>query len=196
MTRPAILSQPKRYFLNVFLPSFLAWVCKLAVIGIFLVAFAIPVTFEAIMWVRRIRVTRQRRLLHPGAVGITQATNALALKTCCDVTRETAVAYSAGPATDRRQPQRATPRAAHPPARPAWSLRTPADAHQECGSPHHSETLHSPTLLRRHHQTSLQQASSPRNQRRRPNPSLSSHPSTSGAGGACHREQTIGVQSI
>jgi hypothetical protein len=44
---------------------------------------------------RRIRVTRQRRLLHPGAVGITQATNALALKTCCDVTRETAVAYSA-----------------------------------------------------------------------------------------------------
>jgi hypothetical protein len=27
-------------------------------------------------------------------VGITQATNALALKTCCDVARETAVAYS------------------------------------------------------------------------------------------------------
>jgi hypothetical protein len=35
------------------------------------------------------------RLLHPGAVGITQATNALAFQTCCDVTRETAVAYSA-----------------------------------------------------------------------------------------------------
>jgi hypothetical protein len=30
----------------------------------------------------------------PGAVGITQATNALALKTCCDVARETAIAYS------------------------------------------------------------------------------------------------------
>ena len=30
----------------------------------------------------------------PGAVGITQATNALALNTCCDVANETAVAYS------------------------------------------------------------------------------------------------------
>jgi uncharacterized membrane protein YbhN (UPF0104 family) len=30
----------------------------------------------------------------PGAVGITQATNALALDTCCDVTRSVAVDYS------------------------------------------------------------------------------------------------------
>jgi hypothetical protein len=30
----------------------------------------------------------------PGAVGITQATNALALKTCCHVPNNTAVAYS------------------------------------------------------------------------------------------------------
>jgi hypothetical protein len=30
----------------------------------------------------------------PGAVGITQATNALALHTCCDVANETAVDYS------------------------------------------------------------------------------------------------------
>jgi hypothetical protein len=30
----------------------------------------------------------------PGGVGITQATNALALDTCCDVARETAVDYS------------------------------------------------------------------------------------------------------
>ena len=30
----------------------------------------------------------------PGAVGITQATNALALDTCCDVARSTAVDYS------------------------------------------------------------------------------------------------------
>ena len=34
-----------------FLPSFLSWTCKLIVIGIFLAAFAIPVTFESIMWV-------------------------------------------------------------------------------------------------------------------------------------------------
>ena len=37
-----ILSQPKRYALRVFLPSFLSYVCKYAVIGIFLAAFAIP----------------------------------------------------------------------------------------------------------------------------------------------------------
>ena len=46
-----ILSQPKRYFTRAFLPSLLSWLCKLAVIGIFLAAFAIPVTFESIMWV-------------------------------------------------------------------------------------------------------------------------------------------------
>ena len=46
-----ILSQPRRYFARVFLPSFLSWLCKLIVIGIFLAAFAIPVTFESIMWV-------------------------------------------------------------------------------------------------------------------------------------------------
>ena len=46
-----ILSQPKRYFSRVFLPSFLSWTCKLIVIAIFLAAFAIPVTFESIMWV-------------------------------------------------------------------------------------------------------------------------------------------------
>ena len=34
-----------------FLPSFFSWSCKLIVIGIFLAAFAIPVTFESIMWV-------------------------------------------------------------------------------------------------------------------------------------------------
>ena len=46
-----ILSQPKRYFSRVFLPSFLSWTCKLIVIAIFLAAFAIPVTFESVMWV-------------------------------------------------------------------------------------------------------------------------------------------------
>ena len=66
-----ILSQPRRYFARVFLPSFLSWLCKLIVIGIFLAAFAIPVTFESIMWVTgsgslaNVSVT-------PGAVGITK----------------------------------------------------------------------------------------------------------------------------
>ena len=90
----AILAEPKRYLTRAFLPSFLSWLCKLAVIGIFLAAFAIPVTFESIMWIVGSGSLANVVSFTPGAVGITQATNALALDTCCDVANETAVAYS------------------------------------------------------------------------------------------------------
>ena len=81
----AILTTPKRYFTRAFLPEFLSWICKLVVIGIFLAAFAIPVTFESIMWVVGSGSLANVASFTPGAVGITQATNALALKTCCNV---------------------------------------------------------------------------------------------------------------
>ncbi len=90
----AILSRPKEYLTYSFLPSLLSWLCKLAVIGIFLAAFAIPVTFESIMWVTGSGSLANVASFTPGAVGITQATNALALDTCCDVARSTAVDYS------------------------------------------------------------------------------------------------------
>ena len=89
-----ILSHPKEYFLHSFLPAFLSWLCKLAVIGIFLAAFAIPVTFESIMWVTGSGSLANVVSFTPGAVGITQATNALALDTCCDVDKGLAVDYS------------------------------------------------------------------------------------------------------
>jgi uncharacterized membrane protein YbhN (UPF0104 family) len=89
-----ILSRPKEYFARAFLPSLLSWLCKLAVIGIFLAAFAIPVTFESIMWVTGSGSLANVVSFTPGAVGITQATNALALDTCCDVARNTAIDYS------------------------------------------------------------------------------------------------------
>jgi uncharacterized membrane protein YbhN (UPF0104 family) len=89
-----ILAQPKRYFTRAFLPSFVSWLCKLTVIGIFLAAFAIPVTFESVMWVAGSGSLANVVSFTPGAVGITQATNALALDTCCDVANNTAVAYS------------------------------------------------------------------------------------------------------
>lgn len=89
-----ILSQPRRYLTRAFLPSFLSWLCKLAVIGIFLAAFAIPVTFESIMWVTGSGSLANVVSVTPGAVGITQATNALALNVCCDVANSTAVDYS------------------------------------------------------------------------------------------------------
>ena len=89
-----ILSRPKEYFTNAFLPSLLSWLCKLTVIGIFLAAFAIPVTFESIMWVTGSGSLANTVSVTPGAVGVTQATNALALDTCCDVPKSVAVDYS------------------------------------------------------------------------------------------------------
>jgi len=90
----AILAQPKRYFTHAFLPELASWLCKLAVIGIFLAAFAIPVTFESVMWIVGSGSLANVASFTPGAVGITQATNALALKTCCGVPEDTAIAYS------------------------------------------------------------------------------------------------------
>ena len=89
-----ILSRPKEYLMHAFLPSLLSWLCKLTVIGIFLAAFAIPVTFESIMWVTGSGSLANVVSFTPGAVGITQATNALALDTCCDVAKSAAVDYS------------------------------------------------------------------------------------------------------
>ena len=89
-----ILSTPKRYLTTSFLPAFGSWLCKLAVIGIFLAAFAIPVTFESIMWVVGSGSLANVASFTPGAVGVTQATNALALKTCCDVPNSQAIDYS------------------------------------------------------------------------------------------------------
>ena len=90
----AILSQPRRYFSRVFLPELASWLCKLAVIAIFLAAFAIPVTFESVMWVTGSGSLANTVSVTPGAVGITQATNALALDKCCDVPQGVAVNYS------------------------------------------------------------------------------------------------------
>jgi uncharacterized membrane protein YbhN (UPF0104 family) len=90
----AILAQPKRYLTRALLPELLSWLSKLAVIGIFLAAFAIPVTFESIMWVAGSGSLANVASFTPGSVGITQATNALALDACCGVAHETAIAYS------------------------------------------------------------------------------------------------------
>ena len=90
----AILKYPKKYLGLVFLPSFLGWSCKLIVTGIFLAAFSIPVTFNAIIWVSGSGSLASVTSFTPGAIGVTQATNALALKTCCGVPQSEAVAYS------------------------------------------------------------------------------------------------------
>jgi uncharacterized membrane protein YbhN (UPF0104 family) len=89
-----ILSTPGRYLSRVFLPSFLGWLCKAAVTAIFLAAFAIPVTFESVMWVFGSGSLANVASFTPGAVGVTQATNALALDHCCNVPNSVAFDYS------------------------------------------------------------------------------------------------------
>jgi uncharacterized membrane protein YbhN (UPF0104 family) len=90
----AILATPRRYLSHAFLPSFLSWLCKLGVVAIFLAAFGIAVTFESVIWVVGSGSLANVASFTPGAVGVTQATNALALKTCCDVQNSVAVDYS------------------------------------------------------------------------------------------------------
>ena len=89
-----ILSEPKRYLTRAFLPSLISYLCKFAVIGIFLAAFAIPVTFESITWIVGSGSLANVASFTPGSVGVTQATNALALDICCHVPKNTTVAYS------------------------------------------------------------------------------------------------------
>jgi uncharacterized membrane protein YbhN (UPF0104 family) len=89
-----ILGQPRRYLTRVFLPSLGSWLAKVTVIGIFLAAFAIPVTVESLMWIVGSGSLANVASFTPGAVGVTQATNALALDTCCNVPTDVTVAYS------------------------------------------------------------------------------------------------------
>jgi uncharacterized membrane protein YbhN (UPF0104 family) len=89
-----ILSYPRVYFLRVFLPELVGWSAKLAVTGIFLAAYGIPVTFHTIMSVIGGNSVANVASFTPGAVGITQAVNTASLSDVTDAT--TATAYSLG----------------------------------------------------------------------------------------------------
>jgi uncharacterized membrane protein YbhN (UPF0104 family) len=90
----AILARPRDYFLKVFLPSLGAWLAKLAVTGIFLAGYGIPVTFHTIMSVIGGNSLANTVSATPGGVGINQAVNVAALDRVTDTT--TAAAYSIG----------------------------------------------------------------------------------------------------
>jgi uncharacterized membrane protein YbhN (UPF0104 family) len=89
-----ILTKPRVYFARVFLPEFLGWCAKLAVIGIFLAAYGIPVTFHTIMSVAGGNSLANVVSATPGSLGITQAVNTASLNDVTDAT--TATAYSLG----------------------------------------------------------------------------------------------------
>ena len=90
----AILTRPRTYFARVFVPELIGWSAKLAVIGIFLAAYGIPVTFHTIMSVAGGNSLANVASFTPGAVGITQAVNTASLNDVTDPT--TAAAYSLG----------------------------------------------------------------------------------------------------
>jgi uncharacterized membrane protein YbhN (UPF0104 family) len=90
----AILAEPRVYTVRVLLPSFASWLCKLGVIGIFLAAYGIPVTFHTIMSVVGGNSLANTVSFTPGGVGITQAVNAASLSNVTST--ETATAYSLG----------------------------------------------------------------------------------------------------
>jgi uncharacterized membrane protein YbhN (UPF0104 family) len=90
----AILAYPRVYFTRVFAVQFLGWVAKLGVIGVFLAAYGIPVTFHTIMSVAGGNSLANVASFTPGAVGITQAVNTASLNDVTDST--TAAAYSLG----------------------------------------------------------------------------------------------------
>jgi uncharacterized membrane protein YbhN (UPF0104 family) len=90
----AILSRPRDYFLRVAVPSFFAWVSKLAVIGVFLAAYGIPVTFHTIMSVAGGNSISSTISVTPGGAGVTQAVNVASLSDVA--TTEQAAAYSVG----------------------------------------------------------------------------------------------------
>jgi hypothetical protein len=52
------------------------------------------VTFESVIWTSGSGSLANVASFTPGSIGVTQATNALALATCCDVPQQQAVDYS------------------------------------------------------------------------------------------------------
>ena len=90
----AILAEPRKYFLQVVIPSFGAWAAKLGVIAVFLAAYSIPVTFHTVMTVTGGNSLANTVSATPGGVGINQAINTASLS---DVTTPAnATAYSVG----------------------------------------------------------------------------------------------------
>ena len=90
----AILASKRDYTLKVLLPSFGSWLAKLAVVGIFLAAYSIPVTFHTIMSVIGGNSLANTVSFTPGGVGITQAVNSVSLSSVTSTANATA--YSLG----------------------------------------------------------------------------------------------------
>jgi uncharacterized membrane protein YbhN (UPF0104 family) len=88
----AILSRPRDYLIKVLLPQAAGYGAKLSVVGVFLAAYGIPVTFHTIMSVVGSNSLANVTSVTPGGVGVNQALNSASLRDVTDST--TATAYS------------------------------------------------------------------------------------------------------
>ena len=87
-----ILSSPRAFAGRVLLPQVGSYAAKIGVICVFLAAYSIPVTFGSVMSVIGSSSAANMTSVTPGAVGITQAANVVALQDYTDA--DTATAYS------------------------------------------------------------------------------------------------------
>ena len=88
----AVLRTPRRYLTRVVAPSLGSYLARLAIVGIFLGAYGIPVTFHNVATVTASNSISNSVSATPGGVGVTQALNATALAGSTD--GATATAYS------------------------------------------------------------------------------------------------------
>ena len=88
----AILGEPRKYLLWVFAPSLLGWIASLGVMGVFLAAYDIPVSFHTLMRICGGNSIANVTSATPGGAGVNQAFNVASLKGVTDPT--TATAYS------------------------------------------------------------------------------------------------------
>jgi uncharacterized membrane protein YbhN (UPF0104 family) len=76
----SILAKPRSYFMWVFTPSLVSWLAGLAVMGVFLAAYKIPVTFNTLMRISGGNSIANVTSVTPGGAGVTQAFNVASLK--------------------------------------------------------------------------------------------------------------------
>ncbi|MBS1881302.1 MAG: UPF0104 family protein [Actinobacteria bacterium] len=88
----AILRTPRRFLLDVFVPSLGSYLARLAIVAVFLGAYGIPVSFSNVATVTASNSISNTVSATPGGVGVTQAMNSVALADSTD--SATATAYS------------------------------------------------------------------------------------------------------
>jgi uncharacterized membrane protein YbhN (UPF0104 family) len=76
----SILSNWRAYLGWVFTPSLVSWLAGLAVMGVFLAAYGIPVTFDTLMRIAGGNSIANVTSVTPGGAGVTQAFNVASLK--------------------------------------------------------------------------------------------------------------------